>query len=101
MKHIFKDLADPDFLQNCLHNATQNANECVNSIIWTRLPKNAFVQQNILRFGVYEAITTFNKGNITKCLIFNRFGMRVGDNCVAAMKKKDLDRIEKAECEID
>ncbi|XKL59926.1 hypothetical protein PGB90_000942 [Kerria lacca] len=88
MKQIFKDLANVDLLQKCLHKATQNANECVNSIIWTRLPKTAFVQLNTLRFGVYEAITTFNKGNITKCLILNQLGMQVGNNCITAMKKK-------------
>ncbi|MBP1527417.1 MAG: hypothetical protein H9Q66_05815, partial [Spiroplasma ixodetis] len=65
IKPIFKDLADPELLKKCLHNSTQNANESVNSVIWTRLPKTAFVQLNTLKFGVYEAIASFNKGNIT------------------------------------
>ena len=39
MKPIFKDLAKAELLQKCLAGFIQNANECLNSIMWKFCPK--------------------------------------------------------------
>lgn len=101
IKPIFRSLTEPELLKKCLHGGTQNPNESVNNVIWSRVPKRTFVQLTTLEFGVYEAITSFNKGNITKCLILSKLGIRPGVNCVRAMKKLDELRVYKAEKALD
>lgn len=70
MKQIFRGLSNPELLKRYLHGRTQNSNESVNNLIWTRVPKNIFVSKNTLEFSVFEAIATFNNGNIIKCNYF-------------------------------
>lgn len=96
IKPIFQDLSNPLLLQKCLHGRTQNAKESLNNLIWTRIPKNVFVHRKTLEFGVYEAVSTFNLGNITKCLVFEKIGLEPGLNCVSALKS-DEQRIKSAE----
>lgn len=97
IKPIFKSLSSPELLEKCLHGGTQNPNESVNNVIWSRIPKRTFVQLASLEFGVYDAVTTFNKGHITKCLVLSKLGINPGVNCVRSMKKFDESRVYKAE----
>lgn len=97
IKPIFKNLSNSDLLKKCLHNGIQNPNESVKFIIWSRIPKTTFIRLSTLRFSVYEVITCFNRGSTAKCLIFDELSMKVGNNCVEATKKKDIQRIRRAE----
>ena len=74
----------------------QNPNECVNSVIWKRLPKTVFVGIKTLHFGVYDAMTSFNQGNITKCQVLEKLGMCSGSWTLQAMLDLDLIRIRNA-----
>lgn len=97
IKPIFRDLADRSLLMKCLHGKTQNPNECLNSVIWHRLPKTVFVGINTLHFGVYDAVATFNLGNITKCQVLQKLGMCVGSRTVRAMFFLDQHRLRHAD----
>ena len=97
IKPIFKDLSEPDLLKNSLHGKTQNPNESVNSVIWARLPKTVFVTIKTLHLGTYDAISTFNKGNVVRCAVFKKLGLVVGNNFYEAMKKSDFLRVAKAQ----
>ena len=59
---IFKDLSKPVFLQKCLHGKTQNNNECLNGVVWKRLPKDVFVGGNTLELGNSSAVKNVNDG---------------------------------------
>ncbi|GFV54952.1 uncharacterized protein TNCV_3144911 [Trichonephila clavipes] len=48
MRPVFRDLANPELLKKCLHGGTQNPNESVNNVIWSRVPKKTFVQLEVL-----------------------------------------------------
>ncbi|GFV02246.1 uncharacterized protein TNCV_3455691 [Trichonephila clavipes] len=48
MRPVFRDLANPELLKKCLHGGTQNPNESVNNVIWSRVPKKTFVQLKVL-----------------------------------------------------
>ena len=96
MKSVFRELADPDLLKNCLHGGTQNPKESLHNVIWIRLPKNVFIGISILHIGVYNAVATFNKGNIVKCLVLKKIGL----NCVSVMEKLDEVRVNRAVQEI-
>lgn len=89
IKPVFKSLADKELLNKCLHGKTQNPNESVNAVIWSRLPKTGFVGIKTLHFGVYDAVSTFNSGNVTKCMVLSNLGMNIGKNTIFSMKKMD------------
>lgn len=97
IKPIFQDLSSPDLLRRCLHGGTQNPCESLNNIIWSRIPKTTFVLKTTLELGVYEAIASFNRGNIVKCELLAKLGISPGRNCVKFMRKADEMRIKKAE----
>lgn len=97
IKPIFQDLSNPDLLRRCLHGGTQNPCESLNNIIWSRIPKSTFVLKTTLELGVYEAISTFNKGNIVKCELLSKLGISPGINCVKFMRSLDETRIKKAD----
>lgn len=97
LKPIFRDLANPVLLAKCAHGGTQNMSESLNNVIWSRLPKRVFVRLNTLRLGVYDAIAGYNKGNVSKCMVFKMMGLTPGKNCVDAMKQLDARRIDRAE----
>lgn len=100
IKKVYRDLAHPDLLKKCLHGKSQNPNESFNNVLWTRVPKNVFVSLETLKFGAYDAVATFNKGNIARCLVLEKLGLPVGKVCAGVLKTMDELRIKKAEKEI-
>ncbi|GFW80445.1 uncharacterized protein TNCV_2945771 [Trichonephila clavipes] len=69
---VFRDLANPELLKKCLHGGTQNPNESVNNVIWSRVPKKTFVQLEVLSLGTYDAVSSFNMGNVSKLEILRK-----------------------------
>ncbi|GFX82523.1 uncharacterized protein TNCV_2166711 [Trichonephila clavipes] len=72
MRSVFRDLANPELLKKCLHGGTQNPNESVNNVIWSRVPKKTFVQLEVLSLGTYDAVSSFNMGNVSKLEILRK-----------------------------
>ncbi|GFU21255.1 uncharacterized protein TNCV_301871 [Trichonephila clavipes] len=72
MRPVFRDLANPELLKKCLHGGTQNPNESVNNVIWSRVPKKTFVQLEVLSLGTYDAVSSFNMGNVSKLEILRK-----------------------------
>lgn len=97
IKPIFRDLSNPVLLAKCTHGGTQNVSESLNNVIWSRLPKKVFISLSTLQLGVYDAIAGYNKGNVTKCLVFKLMNLPAGENCVSAMRLLDARRVKKAE----
>ncbi|GFT54056.1 uncharacterized protein TNCV_154121 [Trichonephila clavipes] len=72
MRPVFRDLANPELLKKCLHGGTQNPNDSVNNVIWSRVPKKTFVQLEVLSLGTYDAVSSFNMGNVSKLEILRK-----------------------------
>ncbi|GFU82704.1 uncharacterized protein TNCV_813761 [Trichonephila clavipes] len=53
---FFRDLANPELLKVFTW-STQNPNESVNNVIWSRVPKKTFVQLEVLSLGTYDAVS--------------------------------------------
>ncbi|GFX35619.1 uncharacterized protein TNCV_104241 [Trichonephila clavipes] len=79
MRPIFRDLSHPDLLKKCLHGKTQNPNECFHNVIWSRVPKATFVQIETLSLGVYDAVCSFNDGNVSKLKMLQKMGVEPGN----------------------
>ena len=95
---IVKDLSKPELLQKCLHGKTQNNNECLNGVVWKRLPKDIFVGGKTLELGIRSAVINFHDGatgfaNIVMkdlCLVDGQFTSKF-------CEKADIDRVK--ECD--
>ncbi|GFU85968.1 transposable element Tcb2 transposase [Trichonephila clavipes] len=79
MRPIFRDLSHPDLLKKCLHGKTQNPNESFHNVVWSRVPKATFVQIETLSLGVYDAVCSFNDGNVSKLKMLQKMGVEPGE----------------------
>ncbi|GBM23609.1 hypothetical protein AVEN_117365-1 [Araneus ventricosus] len=86
MRPVFRDLSHPDLLKKCVHGNTQNPNESVNNVIWSRVPKSTFVQIEALSLGVYDAACTFNEGNSARLHILKNLGIEPGEYTLHDLK---------------
>ncbi|GFT91110.1 uncharacterized protein TNCV_2009091 [Trichonephila clavipes] len=97
IKKVFRDLSSPELLSRCLHGKTQNCNESLNSVIWSIIPKTVFVQLRTLKTGVYESISIYNQGLITKLKVLDLLNIQPGFYTCRALQEADHARIRKAE----
>ncbi|GFU43939.1 putative kolobok1-1 nv [Trichonephila clavipes] len=49
IKPTYLELCTKELLTKCLHGKTQNSNECLNGVIWQRVPKEVFVCLKIFK----------------------------------------------------
>lgn len=96
LKTIFRDLTSKELLKKCVHGRTQNFNESLNNVIWTRIPKNTFVGLSTLKLGVMDAIITFNLGALGKVKVLEKLCSVAGRNCLLGLKHIDQVRILEA-----
>ncbi|GFV65510.1 uncharacterized protein TNCV_1737471 [Trichonephila clavipes] len=91
IKPVYLELCDKQILSKCLHTCTQNSNECLNEIVWQKVPKEVFVSLRTIKFGSYDAIIHFNEG-LNGCLkVFNK--MNIENPGVFALRGyKQLDK---------
>ena len=76
---IITDLQADELLQKCLHGETQNNNEGLNSIIWSRVRKSIRVNKPIIEMGTYSAILHGTNGIL-----------QVLDYCVVRLHTRNL-----------
>ncbi|GFU89858.1 uncharacterized protein TNCV_4742991 [Trichonephila clavipes] len=93
---IFRDIPHPDLLKKCLLGKTQNPNESFHNVIWSCVPKATFVQIETVLLGVYDAVCSFNDGNISKLKMLQKMGIEPGEFSVSTMKLLDRERLMKA-----
>jgi len=95
IKPIFshKDLGNDDLLKKCLHGQTQNVNESLNGVIWTRVPKRVYVERTVLETGVASAVIYFNKGMQGLIPVFKELGMEIpGHYTLKGLQHSDVSR---------
>ena len=51
IRSIFDELSKDELLSKCLHRTTQNANESLNNLIWSKCPKRVFIKREVLAGG--------------------------------------------------
>lgn len=97
LKPIYRDLAHPDLLKKCVHGLTQNPNESFNNLVWLRVPKTTFVGLKTLKAGVYDAVISFNVGNIGRAKVLQNLGIAPGYNTLTFLRELDDIRVAKAD----
>ena len=79
-----------------LQERTQNPNELFSSIIWTRVPKNVFLGIKTLKWGVSDAVLTFNNGNIGRVRLLMNFNIVPGIHTIKGLQLMDKLKIAEA-----
>ncbi|XP_065650410.1 uncharacterized protein LOC136078561 [Hydra vulgaris] len=91
---VWHDLTTDLLLLKCLHGQTQNRNECLNSMVWKKCPKEIFVSRKLLEIGICSAIIEFNDGKSGLTPIIQVLGLPVSKFMLNAFRKSDTDRIK-------
>ena len=87
---IIKYLQSDESLSKCLHGATQNANESLNGIIWSRVPKRTFVGKSTLEMGTYSAVLSYNDGAKGVLDVLSQFGLHgKSTEILSSLQNKD------------
>ncbi|GFV84786.1 uncharacterized protein TNCV_4297681 [Trichonephila clavipes] len=97
IKPTYLELCTKELLTKCLHGKTQNSNECLNGVIWQRVPKEVFVCLKILKSGALDAVIQFNDGYKDCVEIFKKLNITPGYFTLKAYKHLDINRINDAE----
>ena len=87
------DLSADSLLQICLHGETQNVNECLNSIVWTRCP-NVFVCRRTFQIGIHSAVLHFNDSTNGVKAVLAKYGLS-GKVTKSKSTKHDHERINR------
>ena len=93
---IYERLSDPNLLKRMIRGKTQNANESLHNVIWSRCPKTIFVGKHKLHGAVATAISSFNEGAIHMSQVLKK--LAIEPNQLINMFIYDIDsiRIQKA-----
>ena len=94
LKPLFIRLSDDSLLNRCLLGLTQNQNEAINQVLWSKCPKTRFCGRVKLELAVCETITKFNSGAGSKAVLLKTSGVAPGTNMLAALRKADNTRIK-------
>ncbi|KAH7961599.1 hypothetical protein HPB52_010717 [Rhipicephalus sanguineus] len=94
LEPVFKRLSEETLLERCNDGMTQNASECLHSVIWDQAPKTKHASLHSAQRAVAEAISRFNQG-LTKSstAIAEKLGYSAGARAVRRSLEKDRRRI--------
>ena len=77
---------------------TQNANECLHSVIWSVVPKEQFHSNTEVELGICLGVLLFNQGwTRSNRKIFEELDMSIGKRSLVAWSKIDQKRLYKAD----
>ena len=62
MKPVYERLASEKLLERCESHATQNSNESLHSVVWSKCPKVGFYSKKRIEMGLLLGISEFNFG---------------------------------------
>ena len=96
IKPIFQDLSNPSLLSKCLDGYTQNANECVNSVVWKYCPKKKYHGVTVVKVAAAMAVSVFNDGAQSHLDIMIAMELSVGKFASDFCEQKDSRRIKNA-----
>jgi len=96
LKPIFTFLTNDELLKRCLKGHTQNQNESLNRVLWSKCLKTKFSGRRKVLFAACETTSIFNTGASSKLLILRKMGIKSGVNTFKACEKEDQERIKNA-----
>ena len=97
VKEVYARLAHKDLLRRCLKQKTQNANESLHSVIWSKCRKTRFVGLQRVLSATCTAVSQFNSGvQLTMQHLCDVMGIAPGVHMTASAEKADTMRLRGA-----
>lgn len=97
LRPTFMTLSETKLLERCVRGATQNRNECINSMVWVRCPKHKHHGVKVIRCAVASAVCHFHSGAASRVSVMNRLSIPAGMFTKKASEKKDKRRLKKSD----
>ena len=97
LRPTFMTLSDSKLLGRCVLGATQNQNECINSMVWVRCPKHKHHGVKVVRCAVASAVCHFHSGATSRLSIMERLSIPGGASTRLASNAKDNKRKRKSD----
>eukprot|EP00112_Aurelia_sp_Birch-Aquarium-sp1_P019844 Seg4999.1 transcript_id=Seg4999.1/GoldUCD/mRNA.D3Y31 product="hypothetical protein" protein_id=Seg4999.1/GoldUCD/D3Y31 len=94
LKPIFTDLSSDHLLEKCVHGLTQNVNEALHGVLWSKCPKETFNARPIVEIAASSAVVNFNDGSKGIEEVMKRLGIAPGRFMARAGRRKDLKRLD-------
>ncbi len=93
----FLALSEQKLLERCVCGATQNANECLNSLVLARCPKHKNHGIKFVRCAVASAVCHFHSGAATREKLLQRLSTPAGEHTRRASLSSDKKRLRKSD----
>lgn len=93
---LFTNLTKHELLERCLQGLTQNQNESINGVLWSKCLKNKFCGKVKVLLAVAETVCHFNSGATSRVSILESAGVKVSANMLQGVRKEDSLRIKVA-----
>ena len=94
---VYQRMSDPNLLKRLLKGRTQNSNECLHSVIWSRCTKTVFVGHRRLMCAVARAVGSFNAGASHLAEVMDLLAIETNEMTQVFVEKSDRLRIAQAE----
>ena len=99
MKPVWIRLSAKELLEKCTRQATQNANESFNGMVWHLCPKEGFASKETVETAVALSVVRFNDGAVRLGEVVREMGCTVGEFMVAGLQEEERKRVYHAEKE--
>lgn len=97
LEPVFARLSDENLLERCSDGKTQNASECLHSVIWAQTSKNSHASLLSVTRAVAEAVAVFNQGRRkTNESVASGLGYACGNCLTRRSVEKDRQRLLKS-----
>ena len=96
MLPVYRRMSDPNLLKRLAKGKTQNPNECLHSVVWSRCPKTVFVGRQKLHGAPASAVSCFNTGASQLTDMMERMAVEVNEVTMAWVEERDRQRIVRA-----
>ena len=97
---IFNRLSSDKVLSQCQRGLTQNQNESLNNVVWSKCPKRVFCGKSRLTISVCEAVTYYNEGAVSRLNLLQLLKMNSSINTKSGLQKQNTTCTEETICQI-
>lgn len=87
---LYSRLAHESLLGRCVEGRTQNSNESIHNIIWSKCPKTTFLHRHRIELAVRKAVAEYNSGlYCTVVRLQKESGLSPGRNTIDIARRRD------------
>ena len=90
---MYERMSDTNLLKWMEKGKTQNTNECLHSVIWSRCQKTVFIGKHKLHGATASAIASFNEGSSDLSQVMQKMAIVTNELLIVYMEEIDQRRI--------